>query len=334
MPFAWGLYVAPKGILLPLASSPDYLSALKNMIEQFKIEAIIPGTQAEIETILIHRREFDIPIITNRSDLVPLMMNKLLLDKALAKLGMPFVETQPLENWRALAARVGFPLVIKPALNSGSSRGVYLVADELEIERLIPMLDPTCKPCVQPYVESDKTEYTVGILSDKDGDLVDSIVIRRELVGLSLLNSRKIGSKRYSISSGYSQGHIVRNKPIQDFCEKIAMAMGSQGPLNLQLRVDKGNIYVFEIHPRFSGTTPMRADVGFNEVDLLLRNHLHGEKFGRVGYRSNMTVIRAFEHVVVPTSNLLRRDPWRQRVRGPHRTGEKVSRKDSTGVEE
>ena len=54
------------------------------------------------------------------------------------------------------------------------------------------------------------------------------------------------------------------------------------------------------MHPRFSGTTPIRADAGFNEPDVLLQNFLDGEPFGRLGYRSDLVAIRAFEHVLVP----------------------------------
>jgi carbamoyl-phosphate synthase large subunit len=74
--------------------------------------------------------------------------------------------------------------------------------------------------------------------------------------------------------------------------------------LNLQLRVHDGEIYVFEIHPRFSGTTPIRAGAGFNEPDVLLRHHLCGESFGRLGYRENLAAIRACEQVLVPLDRM------------------------------
>ena len=38
-----------------------------------------------------------------------------------------------------------------------------------------------------------------------------------------------------------------------------------------------GEIYVFEINPRFSGTTSLRAMVGYNEPDVLIRHHVLGE---------------------------------------------------------
>jgi carbamoyl-phosphate synthase large subunit len=56
--------------------------------------------------------------------------------------------------------------------------------------------------------------------------------------------------------------------------EAIAQALGSVGPLNIQGRLDSGEFVPFEINPRFSGTTPMRAMAGFNEPELLIDWHL------------------------------------------------------------
>jgi carbamoyl-phosphate synthase large subunit len=130
-------------------------------------------------------------------------------------------------------------------------------------------------------------------------------VIRRKLMGLSLLDVKTHGGRRAAVSTGVSQGFVVRDPEIQNFCEELAAKLGSRGPLNLQLRVHDGRIYVFEIHPRFSGTTPIRASAGFNEPDLLLRDALFGERFGRLPYTADVAAIRAFEHVLVPIGEML-----------------------------
>jgi len=53
--------------------------------------------------------------------------------------------------------------------------------------------------------------------------------------------------------------------------------MGCRGSVNVQCRFVDGKVYVFEINPRFSGTTSLRAMVGYNEPDTLIRRHLLGE---------------------------------------------------------
>jgi carbamoyl-phosphate synthase large subunit len=80
--------------------------------------------------------------------------------------------------------------------------------------------------------------------------------------------------KILAISSGISQGEIVEFEPIRVVSEQIAQALGSVGPLNIQGRWDGKHFFPFEINPRFSGTTPMRALAGFNEPERMIESWL------------------------------------------------------------
>lgn len=301
--FAWGLYKTPQSTLLPFANSTRYIPALKTIISKYSIDAVIPGTQVEIEAFCTNTKDLGVPVLMNRKELIPLMMDKMLLQEKLIEFGIDYIETRPISEWRKIVRKYGFPIIIKPSKDSGGSKGVSVAINSAEVQRVIE-LSPRVSFCVQPYLGSGDEEYTVGVLSDKDGHLIDSIVMRRKLMGLSLLTSRKVNDRTYAVSTGYSQGFIIKHKLIQKFCEDIAWRFQSCGPLNIQLRMHKGKPFIFEFHPRFSGTTPIRADVGFHEVDILLRNVLFGEKFKRLAYRSNVAAIRAFEHVIVPLDQL------------------------------
>ena len=61
----------------------------------------------------------------------------------------------------------------------------------------------------------------------------------------------------------------VRKEAIQ-----IAQALRPMGPCNIQLRVHKGRAVCFELNVRFSGTTPIRARLGFNDVEAALRHYV------------------------------------------------------------
>jgi carbamoyl-phosphate synthase large subunit len=284
---------------------------VQRVVREQQVDAIIPGTEVEIEVLLRNAAAFaPAVVIANRLELLPLMLDKFETPQRLASLGYTSIPTVPLAEWPSVVARWGFPLVVKPTRGTGGSRGLHLVRDEAELRRLLPQLDEQTKTCVQPYVGDGAQEYTVGVLSDRSGNLIDSIVMLRKLSGLSLLAAANVGNRRCAISTGYSQGFIVRAPAIQAFCEELALRLESRGPLNIQLRLDLATQepLVFEVHPRFSGTTPIRADVGFNEVDLLLRNALCGESFGRLDYRTNVAAIRAFEHVIVPMDQFLQAD--------------------------
>ena len=299
-PFSWGLYVADHKALVPLASAPGYLERIQELIGAYDLAAIIPGTEPEAALLAARRDELPVPVIANDAALMPLMMDKKLAEAKLTELGLSFIPSYPWDEREKAVSDFGFPVVIKPRRESGGSRGVHLAASRKELDGLIPIIRTESQPIVQPYVGDADAEYTVGVLSDKSGNIIDSIVIRRKLIGLSLLDSKGYGEKTIAISTGISQGFIVRHQAIQEFCEDLAKRLGSRGPLNIQLRVHDGDFYVFEIHPRFSGTTAIRASAGFNEPDVMLRNYLYDEEFGRLSYAENLMAIRAFEHVLVP----------------------------------
>jgi carbamoylphosphate synthase large subunit len=71
--------------------------------------------------------------------------------------------------------------------------------------------------------------------------------------------------------------------------EEVAMRMaqtlldlGHIGPCNFQCKLtDQGPIF-FEINPRFTGITAVRAAMGFNEVEAILRRMLFNEPIERV----------------------------------------------------
>jgi carbamoyl-phosphate synthase large subunit len=305
-PFSWGLYVADHNALVPLASDSGYLDRIAELTELYNVAAVVPGTEPEAALLAAHRDELSIPVIANDSRLMPLMTDKNHAEVKLRELGLNFIPSYPWERRANAVCEFGFPLIVKPTRGTGGSRGVYLAVNQMELDSLVPFVRTSSRPIVQPYIGDADAEYTVGILSDKSGNVIDSIVIRRKLIGLSLLDSKSYEGRTVAISTGFSQGYVVRHQAIQEFCEDLAKRLGSRGPLNVQLRIHEGDFYIFEIHPRFSGTTPIRASAGFNEPDVLLRNYLRDEEFGRLDYRVNMMAIRALEHVLVPMEDMCR----------------------------
>lgn len=306
--FSFGLYQVPERRLVPLADHPDYVPALLELIRHVGAEAILPGTQPEVR-ILAERGEalaaVGCTVIANPRAVVQLCANKWRLQAWLERGGVGVPKTAPAEGVRALIKEVGFPIVGKPADQTGGSRNVAILGDEWEVEAYLQEAARARDEVVfQEYVGSADQEYTVGVLVSNTGDVIDSIVIHRKLTGLSLGTSRVLNGRRYALSTGYSQGFVVKHRAVQETCERLALMLGARGPLNVQCRMAGGAVKVFEVHPRFSGTTSIRADVGFNEPDIVIRNVLDGEVFGRLDYRTDVAVIRALQHVVVPVSTL------------------------------
>ena len=101
------------------------------------------------------------------------------------------------------------------------------------------------------------------------------------------------------ISSGYSQGYIDQFPNLCDQAERIAVAIGSQGPINIQARVRDGVLLPFEINPRFSASTYLRTMAGFNEIDILIKYRASGIRPNRPSIRRGW-YLRSLTECFVP----------------------------------
>jgi carbamoyl-phosphate synthase large subunit len=78
----------------------------------------------------------------------------------------------------------------------------------------------------------------------------------------------------------------------------------------VQLRQRDGQPVPFEINPRFSGTTAVRARMGFNEVDAAIRHFVLGEDAPSLAGVKTGIALRYWNEVYVPSDAVaaLRRD--------------------------
>ena len=61
--------------------------------------------------------------------------------------------------------------------------------------------------------------------------------------------------------------------------------------------ITEGDV-IFEINPRFSGTTSIRAICGHNDPDIVIRNRIFNEDFFQVEYKKGL-VLRTFDNFFI-----------------------------------
>ena len=278
-------------VILPHASDPTYMDNLLDVCDKFHIKALFYGSEQELKKFAAERDRITqqgifLPI--NPTSLIDICMNKEKTNKHLSCLGFEtpkFVRALSKDDLRDID---WFPVVIKPSVGSGGSANVFIAQNTSELVALSDYLGleaQTSNFLVQEYVGTTDDEYTVGVLHDMDGNYINSIAVRRLFSGqlnirMSVPNRTahtKLGSTLV-ISSGVSHGYVGHFPEITEQCKEIANTLGAKGPINIQCRFVDGKVNVFEINPRFSGTTSIRAMVGYNEPDVLLRKHLFGEE--------------------------------------------------------
>lgn len=277
-----------EAVLLPRANDPDYLDRLFEVCRRFGVQAVFHGCEPELLVFHRNRQRFAdagllLPI--NPADVIETCMDKSATAAFLS--GTPHAPPRTLtfDSREGLDRVDFFPVVVKPSRGGGGSRDTFIAQTPRQLELLAEYIGIGSETfVVQEYVGTPQDEFTVGVLHDMDGHFLNSIAVHRLLAGALNIRSSTANitgrtelGPRLVVSSGISHGLIDTFPEVRRQCEEIARALGARGPINLQGRFVGGRFRVFEINPRFSGTTSLRAMVGYNEPDLLLRRHLLGE---------------------------------------------------------
>lgn len=275
-------------VLLPRASSPEYIDAVLAICARYNVRAVFHGCEPDLQAMSRERQRFadaGVLLPINPASVIETCMDKVRTAAFLHQHGFKTPRYQVLSAESDLSQVDFFPVVVKPSRDSGGSQNTFIAQTPRELEILAEYVRATNNTfIIQEYVGDFRSEYTVGVLHDLDGNHINSIAVHRSLnSGLNMrtavrnITGRKELGEWLVISSGVSHGYVDKFPEVTGPCEKIAAALGARGAINIQCRVAKDEIYVFEINPRFSGTTSLRAMVGYNEPDLLMRRHLRGE---------------------------------------------------------
>ena len=319
---SFGLFDVDESYTVPPASDSHYMGILLDICQQRKAKVLVHGSEPELKVISRNRdallKAGVLPLI-NSYEVIERCMDKWATIVFLREQGFNLPNSRLAHTEREIPRSFPLPAVIKPAIGGGGSNNTFVVQDVDELEFGCRYLVRQGKVALlQEYVGTGEDEYTVGVLSTLDGELVGSIALRRYLLsGLSNRiqipnrTGRRDLSPTLAISSGISQGTIDEYPEVRRVCERIAETLYSRGPINIQCRFVDGKLYPFEINPRFSGTTYIRALMGFNEPDMLIRHHLLGEKLpSPVRYRFGKVVRGLVERCVTDFQTV---PPWKNK---------------------
>lgn len=282
-----------------LINHDDYINSIIGYCIEYDIKYIIPGGEKPMqiladceETLLLN----GIVLVSNSTSVIGICSDKGKTFQKLADLGFSIPLTIEVYESSDLSG-IQFPCIVKPTTGTGGSDSVFLAASKEECLLYAELLKRNGRRLiVQEYIPEDDGEYTIGVLSYSDKKIAGVIGMRR------IFNSKlSIAYKGENglISSGYSQGLIKRFPKLEEQAISIAKAFGSKGPMNIQGRVKDGVLYPFEINPRFSASTYLRAKAGFNEIDIYMDHLITGNE-GHAYEIKEGHYLRSFEEAYVP----------------------------------
>ena len=245
------LYLGDRVAVCPDTGGDGFFQWLVDCCREHRIDVVLCDAS---DFIGIAARRADLErasgarILVQPEAVIAIAENKLRTGRWLDENGFAHPAFAPGDDVAAVAALVrdhGYPLIAKPYVGRGSS-GMAILRNHEDLSRATQRPDML----IQQHVGTDDTEYTVNCFVDRDGKVRGLFSFRRRLwMGMSV--------------------HCVvdRNESVLALAEAIAIAIGARGSTNVQLRLHEGAPVCLEINARFSGTTAMRASLGYNDLE-------------------------------------------------------------------
>lgn len=278
-----GFILSDVGIQVLPIRDPGYIDQLLETCRSHGAIALMSGIDGEQEILAPAASSFDelgTRVVISDPELVRAFSDKLLTHRWFESHGLESPATLDAGEVdpEAAADRLGLPLILKPRRGHGS-QGVHRCESASQLASL--MEDGVGDSCLQELVEGP--EFTVSLLFD-DAGLRDHLIMLRELRDGRTVRAR-----------------VVKHPRISAFVARFAeSASGAFASMNLQLRVDEeGRVMVFEVNPRFSGSTALRVAAGYNEparvIDYLVDGHPMTPDEPRIG----ATIYRVWSELLV-----------------------------------
>lgn len=283
-PMALGLYTVDRSYVTPLAKDPSFLEWLIATCKDEGVQAVLSGVEPVLSIMAGHageiRKQTGAVCIVSSPHHLDIGGDKLVTCQWLQSQGFHYPRYAASENrdeLEKLAKECGYPLIAKPRRGKGA-RGVIEIRNASELELVSTRPDTV----VQEYLGDPDSEYTAGCFCDRDGQVRGTLILRREL--------------QYGTTVRAEAGEFPE---MREEAVRIASALRPMGPCNIQMRMANGRPVCFEINVRFSGTTPLRARMGFNEVHESIRHFVLGKPASDLPLITSGIVLRYWNEMYI-----------------------------------
>ena len=275
-PFEYGALDCDEHHSLPAINDPVYIDLLIEKCLQSGVRLIIPGLDGDVHNLAQNRlvfAEHGIEVITADEKLVSLCRDKERLSNKLNQITDRFLPAYNKHSFQEALqkGKVSFPCIAKPVDGSGSV-GVKLIRHREELKNI-----PETYVCQEllslrtndRYYEEFKKTFEEGRVPQLSELSLQYVTGRRgEFLGkIATVNRLKHGVP-VEIIPIQREDVWEAVYPILSFFRRV----GLRGPVNIQGRITEEGVRFFEVNPRFTGLTGLRARMGFNEVEACLHS--------------------------------------------------------------
>lgn len=190
------------------------------------------------------------------------------------------------------AEKLGYPVLLRPSYVIGGQNMTISRSKEHTVKYMETILSGGIDNPVLVDKYMPGTELEVDVISDGEDVLIPGIMEHIERAGVHSGDSIAVYPP-YNLSDKFL-------KKICDCSEKLALALGTKGLVNIQYLIYEGELYVIEVNPRASRTVPYISKVtNVPMVDLASKVML-GEKLVNLGYGTGLHRTPPYYAVKVP----------------------------------
>ncbi|RLD24942.1 MAG: carbamoyl-phosphate synthase large subunit [Bacteroidetes bacterium] len=235
---------------------PVFWEHIYDIIQHEKPEGVIVQLGGQTALKLAEKlTRYGIKILGTSYEALDLAEDRGRFSDLLKELDIPYPEYGSIENAEEaieLSKRIGFPLLVRPSYVLGGQKMKIVINEEeledhvIEILRLMPgnkiLLD---------HFLNNAIECEADAICDTEDVYIMGIMQHIEPAGIHSGDS-------YAVLPPYNLGDLVLEQ-IEDYVNKIAIALETKGVINIQFAVKNDKVYVIEANPRASRTMPFIA---------------------------------------------------------------------------
>src|SRR5499433_3000218 len=266
---------------------PLTLEDVLNIVREEKPDGVIVqfGGQTPLN-LTLDLQNAGVPIIGTSPDSIDLAEDRKRFGELLRKLDIP----QPhngtavnLEEARAVARQIGYPVLVRPSYVLGG-RAMVIVYDEgmmdnymsaaVQVSRERPIL-------IDKFLE-DAYEVDVDALCDEEQVVIGGIMEHIEEAGVHSGDSS-------CVLPTYQLSEDLRDA-IRKYTVKLGRALNVVGLMNIQFAIRAGKVYVLEVNPRASRTVPFVSKATGVPLAKLAAKLMIGRKLCEFGLPSELKV--------------------------------------------
>jgi carbamoyl-phosphate synthase large subunit len=231
-----------------------------------------------------------VPIIGTSPDAIDLAEDRKRFSALLRELDIPQPDSgtaTSIEEAKEVAEAIGYPVLVRPSYVLGG-RAMAIVYDDSHLERFVReavSASPEHPILIDRFLE-DAFEVDVDALGDGERVVIGGILQHIEEAGVHSGDSAMV-LPTYKIAPPHLE-------TIRRHTRELGLALGVKGLMNVQYAIKDDVVYVLEVNPRASRTTPFVSKATGVPLAKVAAQIMVGRTLGGLGLERDLEVDRIF----------------------------------------